>query len=112
MAHVSVCPVAVVNAPVDRVWAILLDSKHYGDWADARFTRFDPPGQAVPGQVMWADPREFGIRFPLEIRLGIVSIEPDHYRIVFDVDLPFGIHERTTISCTPLDERTTRVQYG
>jgi uncharacterized protein YndB with AHSA1/START domain len=111
-APISVCPAAVVNAPVDRVWAILHDSKHYGDWADARFTRFDPPGPAVPGQVMWANGREFGIRLPLQVRLEVASIDPEQHRIVLDVDLPFGIHERTTITCTPLDERRTRVHYG
>jgi uncharacterized protein YndB with AHSA1/START domain len=111
-AAISVCPAAVVNAPVNRVWAVRLDSEHYGQWADARFTRFDPPGPAVPGQVMWADGREFGIRFPLQVRLQIDSIDPESHRLVLDVDLPFGLHERTTITCTPIDERSTRVQYG
>jgi hypothetical protein len=46
-ATISVCPAAVVNAPIERVWSVLLDSEHYGDWADARFTRFDPPGPTV-----------------------------------------------------------------
>jgi hypothetical protein len=111
-AAISVCPAAVVEAPLDPVWAVLVDSEHYGDWADARFTRFDPPGSAVQGQVMWAYGREFGITLPLQVRLRIESIEPEHHRVVFDVDLPFGLRERTTITATPIDQRTTRVQYG
>ena len=46
-AAISVCPAAKVDGPIDRVWAILLDSENYGEWADARFTRFDPPGPTV-----------------------------------------------------------------
>jgi uncharacterized protein YndB with AHSA1/START domain len=112
MTAVSVCPAAVVNTPVERVWTVLLDSEHYGKWADARFTRFDPPGPAAVGQLMWANGREFGITLPLQVRLQVESIDPDNHRIVFDVDLPFGVKERTTITGTRIDEQTTRVQYG
>jgi uncharacterized protein YndB with AHSA1/START domain len=109
-AAISVCPAAAVEAPHERVWAVLLDSEHYGEWADAHFTRFDPPGRAVPGQVMEADARELGLTF--RVRLRVESIDPERHRVVLDVDLPFGVHERTTITCTPIDARTTRVQYG
>jgi uncharacterized protein YndB with AHSA1/START domain len=109
---VSVCPAALVNAPLERVWAVLLDSEHYGRWADAEFTRFDPPGPAVAGQVMSANGREFGITLPLRVRLRIESIDLIKHQVVLDVDLPFGVKERTTITCTPVDERSTRVQYG
>ena len=111
-APISVCPAAVVNAPLNRVWAVLLDSEHYGKWVDAQFTRFDPPGPAIPGQVMWANGREFGITMPLQVRLQVESIDPENHRIVFEVDLPFGLKERTTITGTPIDERKTCVQYG
>ncbi len=107
---ISVCPAAVVEAPLERVWAVLLDSEHYGEWADARFIRFDPPGPATPGQVMEADTRELGLSF--RVRLRIESIDPAKHQVVLDVDLPFGVRERTTITSTPIDRRTTRVQYG
>ncbi|HEY8812492.1 MAG TPA: SRPBCC family protein [Candidatus Dormibacteraeota bacterium] len=109
-AAISVCPAGVVNAPVDRVWAVLLDSEHYGEWADARFTRFDPPGPALPGQVMEADTRELGLTF--KVRLRIETIDPARREVAFDVALPFGVKERTTITCAPIDERTTRLQFG
>jgi uncharacterized protein YndB with AHSA1/START domain len=109
---VGVCPAAAVRAPLERVWSVLMDSEHYGKWADARFSRFEPPGPAVPGQVMWANGRELGITFPLQVRLQIATVDPQNHRVVLDVDLPFGIQERTTITCTGIDERTTCVQYG
>jgi uncharacterized protein YndB with AHSA1/START domain len=107
---VSVCPAAVVQAPLDRVWAVLMDSEHYGRWVDARFSRFDPTGPAVPGQVLEADARELGLSF--RIRLRIESIDHAKHQLVFDVELPFGLRERTTITSTAFDEGTTRVQFG
>jgi hypothetical protein len=107
---VSVCPAAVVEASIARVWAVLTDSRNYGDWADAVFTRFDPPGRAVPGQVLEADTREIGRTF--KVRLRIEAVDPAKHQVVFDVSLPFGVRERTTITATPLDERSTRVQFG
>jgi hypothetical protein len=107
---VSVCPAAVVAAPLVRVWSVLLDSGHYGEWADARFNRFDPPGPAVAGQVMWADAREMAMTF--RIRLRIASIDPARHQLVFEVELPFGLRERTTITAAAIDARRTRLQFG
>ena len=107
---VSVCPAALVEAPLERVWSVLLDSQHYGEWADARFNRFDPPGPAVAGQLMQADARELGMTF--RIRLRIKSIDTARHQVVFDVELPFGLRERSTISAAAIDAGSTRVQFG
>ena len=107
---VSVCPAAVVEAPIERVWTVLTDSRNYGDWADAIFTRFDPPGRAVPGQVLEADTRELGITF--KVRLRIEAVDPARHQVVFDVSLPFGVREKTTITATPIDAHLTRLQFG
>lgn len=89
---------------------MLVDSERYGEWADARFERIDPPGPVVPGQVMLATSNELGLRFM--VRLKVLEVDPHNHRVSFDVDLPFGLKERTTISATPLDAARTRVQYG
>jgi Polyketide cyclase / dehydrase and lipid transport len=107
---VSVCPAAVVEAPLERVWAVLMDTRSYGEWADADFTRFDPPGPATPGQVLEADAREIGLTF--RVRLRVEAVDPDRHQVVFDVALPFGVRERTTITATEVDQRSTRVQFG
>jgi uncharacterized protein YndB with AHSA1/START domain len=109
-APVYVCPADVVAAPIERVWAILLDSSRYGEWTDAHPTRIEPPGPAAPGQVMESDTRGFGLN--LRIRISVREVDSEHHRVGFDVDLPFGIHNAAAISCAALDGSRTRVQYG
>jgi hypothetical protein len=47
MPYVS-CPTAVINAPVDFVWA-LLEPAAWGGVFDVRVGSIDPPGPAIVG---------------------------------------------------------------
>ena len=49
--RLSVCPIAVVNAPVETVWDVLMHLEGYSDWWDAQTVSIDPPGTARAGQV-------------------------------------------------------------
>src|SRR4051794_35827840 len=97
---VSVCPVGVARAPLERVWSILLDSSGYGDWTDADVHRAAPPGPAAPGQLLEATTRAAGMTF--KVRLTVVAVEPERHRLAFDVDLPFGLTERASITLAPV----------
>jgi hypothetical protein len=110
VAGVSICPVAVVEAPLARVWSLLEDSSRYGDWVDAKFTSITPAGPAAPGQVLEADTWELGIRF--HIRLTVQAVDPSQHRVGFTLQLPFGMTQMTNILCTAVDPRRTRVQFG
>ena len=55
---------------------MLLDSHRYGEWADARFSSFDPPGPVVLGQVMEAQARELGLSFRVVAWLLGPRLEP------------------------------------
>ena len=48
MPYVS-CPTAVINAPVDVVWALLMDPAGWERVFDMRVAGIDPPGPAVVG---------------------------------------------------------------
>jgi hypothetical protein len=50
----TLCPVAVVAAPVDSVWQLLSEPLLYDVWWDARTERIVPEGKASPGQVLFA----------------------------------------------------------
>jgi hypothetical protein len=48
----SVCPAAVVAAPVEVVWANLVDWERLAAWADVRVERCEPAGPATVGQTI------------------------------------------------------------
>jgi hypothetical protein len=49
MRYVS-CPTAVINAPVDVVWALLIKPAAWGGVFDVHVGSIDPPGPAIVGQ--------------------------------------------------------------
>ena len=111
VAPVSVCPMDVVAAPIEKVWAVLMDSSKFGEWSDARHPTITPPGPTVAGQVLESKTSEFGLTF--KVRIVVREVSPEHHRVGFDVDLmPLGVHNSAAITATRLDERTTRVAYG
>ena len=108
---ISVCPMDVVAAPVERVWSILADSRSYGEWSDLTDPVITPPGPAAPGQVLESSTSELGLNF--RARLVVREVDPVRRRVGFEVDLmPLGIHNSASITATALDARTTRVAYG
>jgi hypothetical protein len=59
VATVSVCPSAVVEAPVDRVWELVTHPEEFGRWADAALVVAEPPGHTALGWTVaagWSEP--------------------------------------------------------
>ena len=54
MMTVSVCPIAVIAAPLERVWALLENPSSYDLWWDAQTDAIVPEGPATPGQTVYA----------------------------------------------------------
>ena len=44
------CPTAIVNAPIDVVWGLLMNTGGWGQFYDLRVMSVEPPGPAAPGQ--------------------------------------------------------------
>jgi carbon monoxide dehydrogenase subunit G len=106
----SVCPIATITAPVERVWALLADPSSYGRWIDGAVESLEPPGPARPGQVVIVAAPALGRRW--RVRIAIQQVDAARHQIQFHVRLPFGVVEDSQITCTPLDERSCRVSYG
>jgi Polyketide cyclase / dehydrase and lipid transport len=103
------CPTAIVNAPAELVWALLMAPAGWGGVFDLRVASVDPPGPAVAGQRVRG---ETGPEiFHLKLTFRTVEIDPDQYRLRLDVNLPFGLAVREEIRCTPLDDAHCRVNY-
>jgi len=108
MTHRS-CPTAVVNAPADVVWRLLTAPAGWGDFFDVRITGLEPSGPAAVGQRIYA---ESGPRWlHLKLEFAYVVIDADHYRLMLDVRLPFGITVREDLNCVPLQRAQCRVNY-
>ncbi|HEU5200562.1 MAG TPA: SRPBCC family protein [Ktedonobacterales bacterium] len=107
---VSVCPSAVVAAPAEVVWSLLMRPETYDLWADAHIERVTPEGPAVPGQVISASSPAFGKRW--DVRLEIGQINAEKRQIDVTTTLPLGIQVHNHITCAPLDERSCRLQFG
>ena len=51
---VSVCPIAIVAAPLEDVWALLTNPSSYDVWWDAQTDAIVPEGPAQPCQTVYA----------------------------------------------------------
>jgi hypothetical protein len=106
----TVCPVAVIAAPVESVWELLTEPTLRDEWWDARTARVAPEGPAAPGQVIYLKP-------PLPLgrkwdgTLTVEQVDHDKHQIQWQLR-GFGVINHQTTTCTALDAVSCRVQYG
>jgi uncharacterized protein YndB with AHSA1/START domain len=103
----TVCPIAVVEAPVEEVWALLAHPAAFDRWWDARTVRITPPGPSHQGQVV--DARSAGI---VPLRARVEGVEPRDHTIVIRTTFPLGLSVRTEIRCVALAPERSRVSFG
>jgi uncharacterized protein YndB with AHSA1/START domain len=107
---ISVCPTAVIAAPVERVWSLVVDPAQWAYWADARLEHVDPPGPASPGQTFVASSVGFGRRW--RFRFTVDAVDELQHRLSVTAQFPFGLVEHTRISCQAVDATSCRVTFG
>ena len=106
----STCPIATVEAPVERVWSLLANPASYARWWDAETCSITPEGPARPGQKIYAQAR--ALRRLWAVRIEVGQVDAAKHRLELTTLLPLGITVRNHISCTPLDGATCRVTFG
>lgn len=106
----SVCPTTNVAAPIERVWALLTTPSSYGDWWDATTERIVPGGRAAPGQVVYAVVHALGLRLPVTVT--VEEVDASRHSIELTTRLPLGITVHNHITCSPVTEDTTWLQFG
>ncbi len=106
----SVCPAAIVAAPVEIVWGLLDNPERLDEWADGRVERVEPEGPTTPGQKFYIKTSAFGKSW--HVAFAVEEVIPDEHILQMNVALPLGmtLHER--LMCTPIDATSCRVQYG
>ena len=106
----SVCPTAVVAAPVEVVWENLVEWERYADWADVQVARREPEGAATVGQTITFTGKALGRTWRFLFK--VEEINHESHQLGLYVFFPFGLQEKPHIVCAPIDATTCRVQYG
>jgi len=106
----SICPTASIAAPVECVWDLLSDPTLYDTWWDARTERIVPEGKATPGQMVYATSSAFGRKWHVTLRVD--GVNPEKHQIQLHITLPFGTINDATISATPINSTSSRLQFG
>ena len=107
---VSVCPSAIVEAPVQRVWELLTSPEALDTWSDATLVAADPDGPARPGQRLRLATTAFGRRLPVTI--DVLDVDAERHLLHLRVDAPFGLVNDETVTMTPIGDQRTLVRFG
>ena len=106
----SVCPAAIVAAPVEVVWGNLVHWERYFEWADVQVERSEPEGPATVGQTIYFTGKAFGRT--LHFIFKVEEVNPERHQLGLHVFFPWGLQMKPHITCYPIDATTCRVQYG
>ncbi len=75
----TVCPAAVVAAPVEVVWGNLVQWERYSEWADVQVERSEPEGPATVGQTIYFGGKAFGRT--LHFIFKVEEVNPERYQL-------------------------------
>ena len=106
----SVCPIAVVHASADSVWALLAHPMSYAKWWDATTDSIVPAGPVQSGQIITAHARAIGMAWPIKVE--VETIDASRRELALTTSLPLGITVTNHISVQPVDADTARVSFG
>jgi uncharacterized protein YndB with AHSA1/START domain len=110
VSTLSVCPSAIVEAPVDRVWDLVTRPEGFDLWTDARLVSADPDGRASAGQELHLVTRALGWSFAVGI--SVRDVDPERHRVGLLVALPFGVVNDQVMTLTEAGEGRTLVRFG
>jgi uncharacterized protein YndB with AHSA1/START domain len=103
---VRVCPIAILNAPIENVWPFLSEPANYPSWWDVPTCSTDPEGPAQAGQIIHARARGF------TIKVIVNSIDESKRQIHLTTMFPLGITVYNHINATPLGYGSCQVSFG
>jgi len=108
----TVCPAAVVAAPVEVVWGNLAQWERSSECfsADVQVERSEPEGPATIGQTINFTGKAFGRT--LHFIFKVEEVNPERHQLGLYAFFSLGLQMKPRISCTPIDATTCRVQYG
>jgi hypothetical protein len=108
----TVCPAAIVAAPVEMVWENLVRWERYSTWFDRslQVEHLEPDGPATVGQTISFAGKAFGLT--AHFLFKVEEVNPERRQLDLHAYFPLGLQMKPHISCTPIDATSCRVQYG
>ena|SRR2546430_11402753 len=107
---VTVCPSAMIQAPVATVWQLMTRPEGFDTWVDGRLEAAEPPGPARAGQRLRLSTWAAGIRF--RVLIEVREVDAGAHRLRMLVRLPFGIvNDQTTTMAEALNGQAL-VRFG
>ncbi len=106
----TICPAAVVAAPVEVVWENLVQWELYSEWANVHLERIEPEGPATVGQTISFAGKAFGHTWRFSFK--VEEINTERHQLGLHAFFPLGLQEIPHIACTPIGATICRVQYG
>ena len=107
---VSVCPIATIHAPLERVWAFLSEPANYALWWDAQTRSITPDDHALAGQRIYAQTKALGKWW--DVNIIIEAVNDAKHQLDLTTKLPLGITVHNHITCTALDSANAQVSFG
>lgn len=104
------CPTAIVDAPLNLVWGLLVNTAGWGRFYDLSVISVEPPGPAAPGQRLIGVPGR-GL-LPFRIIFDFTEVDPVGHRLGFDGRMPLGIMVREDMKLAEIDNAHCRVNYN
>jgi hypothetical protein len=115
--HVLVCPLAVIETPVEIVLK-LLEPQNWGRWIDGKVESVQPEGRMVAGQEAILSKKALGLTWKGKIK--VVGIDEINHEIRYDVFLSkgnpiqsfLGMRVEEKLQYAPLTDTTCEVHYN
>jgi ligand-binding SRPBCC domain-containing protein len=107
---VTVCPAATINAPIERVWSLLMDPRKWTEWSTAELEAARPEGPLHAGQRLYFSSRAFGRRW--HAITTVISVAVERRSLDVEVSVPFGIVNHEHLSLVSLADCRTHAQFG
>ncbi len=107
---VFICPIANIEAPLERVWSFLSEPANYALWWDAQTREIIPAGSAHTGQRITAQTGALGKQWGVNIL--VEGVDEQKHQLHLQTRLPLGITVFNHITCTALNQAATQVTFG
>jgi hypothetical protein len=107
----NVCPADTVQAPVEKVWELLMQPADYGQFWEWQVERVEPAGPATVGQKIFGwTPKVLGWRWRIDGE--IQEVDTQRHEILFRVSLMWGLLSSNRIMCARIDDHHCTLRYG